>query len=204
MVVNTKQSFGTSLWCILLLFCGCAGIKDSDQIGWWAYCPITSGVYLRKSEVLRNFRPYLQVQIGHTSLLTFWKKEYRRRKHLTVFLERMGKGLGQSAWHWNCLKGNAGEMCLAEECGQSMYNYGLTEAQWQQCELNRGGIEQCLLWASGHLVCTVSVTITCMVFPWGHCYCYFLTCSHQVSSVDWNMAFCICVFLSVPSPSIFF
>ena len=202
MVVNTKQSFGTSLWCILLLFCGCPGIKDSDQIGWWAYCPIASGMYLRKSEVLRNFRHYLLVQIGHTTLLTFWKKEYRRRKHLTIFLERTGKGLGQSAWHWNCLKGNAGEMCLAEECGQSMY-YGLSEAQWQQCELNRGGIEQCCCGLQGTLSTQSLWPSHAWFFPEAIVTVIFLTCSHQVSSVDWNMAFCICVFLSVPSPSIF-
>ena len=84
-----------------------AGVKENDRADAKAGKAIlTSGLRLGKSEVLKSLRHYLRTQtLGHYTIDRLEEKGVERGR-----VKRTSEGNRQPDEHWNCFKGNAGEM----------------------------------------------------------------------------------------------
>ena len=88
---------------------------------------------LGRCEVLRSLRrnTWAQSQLDITTSIT-WGETCRKRKSTMLFFERMRKGHCQSDKHWNCFKGNTGEILKDEvECiYQAILKLNWNELNW--------------------------------------------------------------------------
>ena len=103
-----------SVICDSFSVCGCAldmpELSEMTEQTDHHKATITNGLCLRRSEVLRSLRHYLQAWSQGSHHQSPWGERCRRRKHFMIFLERTWKGHRQSDEYRNCLKVNFGKL----------------------------------------------------------------------------------------------